>query len=783
MVAGRYRLLRPLGRGGMGTVWHAHDTLLGRDVAIKEIWLPTAGVEPVGPADPLIRRALREAQAAARLRHPGIITVHDVLTDEGRPWIVMELVNGRSLAQAIEEHGLLTERQTAQIGLHVVDALQAAHREGITHRDIKPANILLDIDRVVLTDFGIAAIDDATALTATGQMVGSPAYLAPERINGRPATAAADLWALGVTLYTAVTGRSPFQRDNTQTTFAAILTSRPTPPAHAGRLWPVIKGLLTKDPARRLTGEQARGLLANVAHPTDPATPARGTRRPDWWPARGAPRRSAPDGTAGTLAAPPPTVAAPTAYQTPQGDRVPGAAPPQLAKPTDSPAAQPPSRTEPAVTTAQPPAAPPSRTEPAATAVQAEAPQPQGRTESAMAADRLSTGDRPVPAAWRRWVLVAAVTGFILVVMLTAIGALVAADWIARWAQAPTPTAPQASASTASHPPSYAYSTTLLAGRPICAAVWNPAGTRYAVTSADTGLEIFGRDGVLVRKFAVALADDRKCYLNDPGVYWDPSGTTVAVIGGSVIGKHLLYFFNAETGTTVVARLAVGQVSEAPMWESTGAAVAVRTKSYGVVLVAKDGTVGRELLPRSALSSASAHASLTDTPWCISISPRGDTVAVGWLTKDGDGGPLFEVRRFADATLVREVGRKSQGGDAGILAYDPTGALLAVGFHRVGAEVEVWDPLTQRRVATLRGPSGEISDLRWSGNGKYLLVASHGDQQIHVFRASDWVLLGTLAPHRQTGAGVPLAGGGVGDDGSVLLAPWGSRGIDVYKLT
>jgi hypothetical protein len=346
----------------MGAVWHAHDTLLGRDVAIKEIWLPNAGNEPVDPADPLIRRALREAQAAARLRHPGIVTVHDVVIDAGRPWIVMELINGRSLAEAIREHGLLTEQRTAEIGLQVLDALRAAHHEGIAHRDVKPANILLDAaDRVVLTDFGIAAIDDATALTATGQMVGSPAYLAPERINGQPATVAADLWALGVTLYTAVTGRSPFQREDTQATFAAILTSRPTPPAHAGRLWPVIKSLLIKDPARRLNTEQALKLLANVANlrgTPKPAGPAAGGRRPRWWPAQPKRRGSTLDGLPGTLAAPTPTIAAPTAYQYPAEDRGLAAVPPLPRQVS----------TEPATDVAQVAAAPPDGTAPAAIA-------------------------------------------------------------------------------------------------------------------------------------------------------------------------------------------------------------------------------------------------------------------------------------------------------------------------------------------------------------------------------------------------------------------------------
>jgi len=318
MVVGRYRLVRPLGRGGMGTVWHAHDTLLGRDVAIKEIRLQSSADEAVDPADPVLRRALREAQAAARLHHPGIVTVHDVVSDEGRPWIVMELVGGHSLADAIREHGLLSEWRSARIGLAVIDSLRVAHRAGIAHRDVKPANILLDGDRVVLTDFGIAAIHDATALTATGQMVGSPAYLSPERINGRSVTAAADMWALGVTLYATVTGRSPFQREDTQSTLAAIMTSRPETPAHAGRIWPVIKGLLVKDPARRLTAEQARELLAKVPVPADgpdSEAPAAAGRRPGWWPIGQRRRTSDPDGPPRTLVAPSPTIAAPTAYQ------------------------------------------------------------------------------------------------------------------------------------------------------------------------------------------------------------------------------------------------------------------------------------------------------------------------------------------------------------------------------------------------------------------------------------------------------------------------------------
>ena len=322
VVAGRYTLVRALGRGGMGVVWQARDGLLHRDVAIKEIYLPAAHDDPT---DPLVRRALREARAAAQLRHPGIITVHDVVTDDGRPWIVMELVGGRSLAEVVREHGVLSEWRTAEIGLRVLEALRAAHRHGILHRDVKPANILIDEDRVVLTDFGIAAVDGATVLTGTGQMVGSPAYLSPERINGQVATAAADLWGLGVTLYATVTGRPPFHGEDTQATLAAVLTGQPRVPAHAGRLWPVIKGMLVKEAGERLTADQAAPLLAVAARPPDNPQPPR--RR----------RRFTPEGVPETLVAPPPTVAAPTSSQ----PAPPVTSPPAAASATSAPEAAP----------------------------------------------------------------------------------------------------------------------------------------------------------------------------------------------------------------------------------------------------------------------------------------------------------------------------------------------------------------------------------------------------------------------------------------------------------
>jgi serine/threonine protein kinase len=258
-VHGRYVLGRLLGSGGMGRVWQAWDEYLHRNVAIKEV-VSRGG----GESDPSVQRTLREARAAAMLRHPGIITVHDVVTDDGRPWIVMELVEGRSLADCLSEDGPLPVHRAAEIAIKVIEALDSAHQQGVLHRDVKPGNIMLDGDRVVLTDFGIAVIDGATALTGTGQLIGSPEYIAPERIDGREANHAADLWAVGITLYGMVVGRTPFHRTDTSATLSAILAREPDPDPVIGPLWPVIQGLLRKKPAERLTATAAVALLRDV---------------------------------------------------------------------------------------------------------------------------------------------------------------------------------------------------------------------------------------------------------------------------------------------------------------------------------------------------------------------------------------------------------------------------------------------------------------------------------------------------------------------------------------
>jgi serine/threonine protein kinase len=258
VIAGRYRLVARLGQGGMGVVWRAHDELLRRDIAVKELHV-RIGVD----GDFRARQVLREARAAARLRHPGVIAVHDVIVDDGRPVILMELVEGVSLAELVRAEGPLPEQRVAEIGARVLAALSVAHEQGVVHRDVKPANILLDGDRVVLTDFGIAAMTSDT--TVTDSVVGSPEYLAPERINGEAATPATDLWSLGVTLCAALRGESPFQRSDTQATLAAVLTHEPAPIPRAPALWPVLATLLRKDPRQRPTATAVGARLATIA--------------------------------------------------------------------------------------------------------------------------------------------------------------------------------------------------------------------------------------------------------------------------------------------------------------------------------------------------------------------------------------------------------------------------------------------------------------------------------------------------------------------------------------
>ncbi|MET9888335.1 serine/threonine-protein kinase [Streptomyces sp. NPDC006430] len=269
VLGGRYRVTSLIGRGGMGVVGRAVDELLGREVAVKimRAYTDASGAEL---AD-LRTRMQREAQAAARIRHPGVVTVHDVTEEQGLPVIVMELVDGPSLDDVLAEHGPIEAREAAAIGAKLMDALDAAHRAGVLHRDVKPANVLLERDgRVVLTDFGIATLessgDEAVAkLTRSGELIGSLDYLPPERAQGKEPGPASDIWSLGMTLYAAVEGTSPFRRTSAWSTLSAIV-AEPLPPCRrAGPLAPVLQALMAKEPEDRPDAARAREMLESVA--------------------------------------------------------------------------------------------------------------------------------------------------------------------------------------------------------------------------------------------------------------------------------------------------------------------------------------------------------------------------------------------------------------------------------------------------------------------------------------------------------------------------------------
>ncbi|WP_369382312.1 protein kinase [Streptomyces sp. cg36] len=266
LIAGRYRLVERVGRGGMGTVWRAEDVTLGRYVALKKLHVP-----PHLPDDEVRRlheRTRREARSAARITHPNVIVVHDVLDDEGLPCIVMEYIPSVTLGDVLKERGTLPVGEAARIGLIMVAALRAAHAAGVLHRDVKPANVLLGHDgRIVLTDFGIAVESGDTSLTRTGELVGSVHYLAPERLRSADSEPgpACDLWSLGATLYQAVEGRPPYDRDTAIETAYAIAAEPHQPPRQAGPLTSVIEGLLAKDPQLRMDAHEAERLLARAA--------------------------------------------------------------------------------------------------------------------------------------------------------------------------------------------------------------------------------------------------------------------------------------------------------------------------------------------------------------------------------------------------------------------------------------------------------------------------------------------------------------------------------------
>jgi hypothetical protein len=301
VIVGRYRLEAPVGRGSMGVVWRARDLLLDRDVAVKEVHIAeTLTDEERANA---YQRTLREAKTAARLNHPGLVTVYDVAEDAGRPWIVMQLVQSQSLDQVLATSGPISPHRAAEMGRQLLSALNVAHAAGVMHRDVKPSNVLLGRDdRAVLTDFGIATVTGDPRLTQTGMVMGSPGFTAPERIRGEDASAASDLWSLGATLFAAVEGHGPFEkRGSAITTMSAIINEDAPPAPAAGPLGPVIAALLQREPADRPDASAASRMITEALpqlpapasaaipgyEPTALAAPARPASTPPWAPGPG----------------------------------------------------------------------------------------------------------------------------------------------------------------------------------------------------------------------------------------------------------------------------------------------------------------------------------------------------------------------------------------------------------------------------------------------------------------------------------------------------------------
>ncbi|MFF1748011.1 protein kinase [Streptomyces mirabilis] len=266
LVTGRYRLAESIGQGGMGRVWRATDEMLDRQVAVKEMRIDGLDAEDTRTRR---ERTLREARATARIDHPNVVRIYDVVDQGERLWIVMELVAGRSLEQLVVEDGPLDPPTAARIGLELVAALRQVHAGGVLHRDIKPGNVLVERrgHRVVLTDFGIAALQDAEALTMVGMLVGSPDYMAPERVSGRPQGPPSDVWSLGATLCAALGGRSPFSRSTTLATLHAVLYEEPELPSMAGDLGEILAALLEKEPSTRPGLAELETALRPIAFP------------------------------------------------------------------------------------------------------------------------------------------------------------------------------------------------------------------------------------------------------------------------------------------------------------------------------------------------------------------------------------------------------------------------------------------------------------------------------------------------------------------------------------
>jgi serine/threonine protein kinase len=759
LIGGRYRLIRQVGQGGMGTVWQARDELLDRGVAIKQL------ASPFGPAEgraEQVERIRREARMAARLDHIGVVRVYDIIDWAGSPAIVMEYVKGRSLAARLRESGALTVQETTVLARALLDALRHAHGAGVVHRDLKPDNVLLDGPRVVITDFGIARpLDGATALTRPGAIIGTPAFMAPEQIEGQEVTAAADLWSLGVTLYTSVEGEQPFKGETMAQLCIAVLTRPMPPPRYAGPLTPLLEALLVKDPKARASAEWAARFLAGDA--PDEAAGGGSVAVPDGTsvveiegrqprapvPDLPAPERAASDSPAPDSPSPAPDLPAPDppALDPPVPDR------PEAGIPTGR-----------AVAFANEPtaAAPTAQPRPPARPVEA-APQTAPQTAPQAAPE---TGRRPQPVRRLRrravvipaacTVLAASVAVFVI---LTAPGTSHAHTGNLGIAGTGSGS-PRGSGSGSSSP------TASVTGG--LAAFTVPGGNMTSMTLAPNGvtLAVGSNNGEVflwntaTRKIGATLVD--------PGGFgvgalaFAPDGATLAV--------------GDDNGSTYLWNISTRKVSATlpPSW-GTEIVTALAFAPNGATLAAGVGTRGEGAggayawdVATGKMTNTFDDPSLGNGVRAVAFAPDGRTVAVG----DTAGGISLWNSATGNTTATYTT---PDGSSVGALAFGPDGSrTLAVGGGT--GDIYLWNTATGKNTAGFTDPGGSgVGALAFAPKNGGTLAVGDDDGSTYLWNTATGKNTATFAPR---GVSAVVVGVAFAPDDATLFV--GNSGGDIY---